>query len=107
MSKCPILQTYPILIVLHLLTIIFTSTLTSGEKQKGRSLRIRQKEPTNKGEGGIKMEDNRDKRLLEIIMVEKARNKSTKRSRKPGISKKRDNLVYRGRSSDTSILGWK
>ena len=90
------MRTYPILIVLHLLTIIFTLTPISGEKQRVRSHRIRQKEQTNNEEEGIKMQDNRNKRLIEIIMVkEKVQNKSTEISRKPSTSQRRDNPVYK------------
>jgi hypothetical protein len=86
----------PILIVLHLLTIIFTSARTSGEEQRVRGRRIRLNEPIRYEEEGIKMQDNRNRRLIEIIMVkEKAKNKSTERSRKPGINQKRDNPVYK------------
>ena len=82
--------------MLHLLTIIFTSTLASGGEQRGRSHRIRQKEPTNYGEEGIEIQDDRDKRLHEIIMVKvKVKNKSTEISRKPGISQRRDNPLYK------------
>ena len=101
MNKCQYCRpanmvTYPILIVLHLLTIIFTSTLTSGEEQRGRSLRIRQKQPTTNEEEGIKMQENRDKRLIEIIMIKKkVKNKSTEISRKPSTSQRRDNPVYK------------
>ena len=54
------------------------------------------------------MQDNMDIRLMEIIMVkEKVKNMSTKRSRKPGTSQRRDNSVYKRTLEDSTILGWK
>jgi hypothetical protein len=63
------MRPYPILIVLHLLTIIFTSTLSSGEEQRVRGLMIRQRAPTNYEEEGREIQDDGDKRLIEIIKV--------------------------------------
>ena len=97
------MRTYPILIVLHLLTIIFTSTQTSGEEHRGRRSRIRQKEATNNEEKAIKMQDNRDKRLIgNIVVKEKDKNKHIERSNKSGTSQRRDNLVYK-RTRDEAV----
>ena len=94
------MRTYPILIVLHLLTIIFTSTQTSGEEHRGRMSRIRQKETTNNEEKAIKMQDNRDKRLIgNIVVKEKDKNKPIERT---GTSQRRDNLVYK-RTRDEAV----
>ena len=95
-------------VFVFLLPIILTSTLTSGEEQRGRSHRIRQKETTHNEKEGTEMQDNMDIRLMEIIMVkEKVKNMSTKRSRKPGTSQRRDNSVYKRTLEDSTILGWK
>ena len=48
------------------------------------------------------MQDNMDLRLMEIIMVkEKVKNMSTKRSRKHGTSQRRDNSDYKITLEDT------